>query len=119
MPLMTYKSCPGSCGLQVVPDLATAPGTVSPDGLTWTYHLKPNVKFEDGTTVTSPDVKYAVERTFDRTLFPLGPSYYPLLLAGNAKTYPDPYKHRQRNEFDLPAVQTPYSPTIRFYPVNP
>ncbi len=23
MPLMTYKSCPGSCGLQVVPDLAT------------------------------------------------------------------------------------------------
>ena len=26
MPLMTYKSCPGACGLQVVPDLATAPG---------------------------------------------------------------------------------------------
>jgi hypothetical protein len=23
MPLMTYKSCPGKCGLQVVPDLAT------------------------------------------------------------------------------------------------
>ncbi len=28
MPLMTYKSCPGTCGLQVVPDLATAPGVV-------------------------------------------------------------------------------------------
>ena len=27
MPLMTYKSCPGSCGLQVVPDLATDMGT--------------------------------------------------------------------------------------------
>ena len=74
MPLMTYKSCPGACGLQVVPDLATAPGVVSDHGLTWTYHIKPNVKFEDGTTVTSSDVKYAVERTFDRTLFPLGPS---------------------------------------------
>src|SRR5580692_13167837 len=27
--LMTYKSCPGSCGLQLVPRLATAPGVVS------------------------------------------------------------------------------------------
>ena len=38
----------------------------SSDGLTWTYHIKPNVKFEDGTPVTSADVKYAVERTFDQ-----------------------------------------------------
>ena len=30
MPLMTYKSCPGSCGLAVVPDLATAPTAASP-----------------------------------------------------------------------------------------
>ena len=53
MPLMTYKSCPGQCGLQVVPDLATGPGVVSDNGLTWTYHIQPDVKFEDGTTVTS------------------------------------------------------------------
>src|SRR6202034_2162882 len=62
MPLMTYKSCPGKCGLQVVPDLATGPGVVSDNGLTWTYHIQPDVKFEDGTTVTAADVKYAVER---------------------------------------------------------
>ena len=49
MPLMTYKSCPGQCGLQVVPDLATGPGVVSDNGLTWTYHIQPDVKFEDGT----------------------------------------------------------------------
>src|SRR5215471_4546371 len=61
MPLMTYKSAPGKAGLTVVPDLATSPGVVSDNGLTWTYHLKPNVKFEDGSTVTSADVKYAVE----------------------------------------------------------
>jgi len=119
MPLMTYKSCPGPCGLQVVPDLATAPGAVSDNGLTWTYHIKPNVKFEDGTTVTSADVKYAVERTFDRGLFPLGPSYYPLLLAGNAKTYPGPYKDRQKNEFGLTAVQTPNPTTIVFHLAHP
>src|SRR5215470_991415 len=119
MPLMTYKSCPGKCGLQVVPDLATAPGTVSGNGLTWTYHIKPNVKFEDGTTVTSADVKYAVERTFDRALFPLGPSYYPLLLAGNAKTYPGPYKDRKKNEFGLTAVQTPNPTTVVFHLAKP
>ncbi len=117
MPLMTYKSCPGSCGLQVVPDLATAPGTVSPDGLTWTYHIKPNVKYEDGTTVTSADVKYAVERTFDRTLFPLGPSYFTLLLGGNAAKYPGPYKDKSKT--GLTAVDTPNATTIVFHLAKP
>ncbi len=77
MPLMTYKSCPGKCGLQVVPDLATGPGVVSDNGLTWTYHIQPDVKFEDGTTVTSADVKYAVERTFDRSRVPARPVLFP------------------------------------------
>src|ERR1051326_770659 len=104
MPLMTYKSAPGPAGLQVVPDLATAPGTVSDGGLTWTYHIKPNVKYEDGTLVTSADVKYAVERTFDRTLFPLGPSYFPLLLGGNAAKYPGPYKDKSHT--GLTAIDT-------------
>src|SRR5262249_37496756 len=45
-PLMTYKACPGKCGLGLVPALATSPGIVSDNGLTWTYHIKPNVKFE-------------------------------------------------------------------------
>ena len=119
MPLMTYKSCPGTCGLQVVPDLATAPGIVSDNGLTWTYHIKPNVKFEDGTTVISSDVKYAVERTFDRTLFPLGPSYYTLLLGGNAATYPGPYKDPAKNKFGLTAIDTPNATTIVFHLAKP
>ncbi len=119
MPLMTYASCPGACGLKVVPDLATAPGAVSDGGLTWTYHIKPNVKFEDGTTVTSQDVKYAVERTFDRAVFPLGPSYYPLLLGGNAKTYPGPYKDRSKNIMGLTAVSTPNATTVVFHLAHP
>jgi peptide/nickel transport system substrate-binding protein len=119
MPLMTYKSCPGQCGLQVVPDLATGPGVVSDNGLTWTYHIQPDVKFEDGTTVTSQDVKYAVERTFDRGLFPLGPAYFTFLLGGNAATYPGPYKDRAKNEFGLTAVTTPNPTTIVFHLAKP
>jgi peptide/nickel transport system substrate-binding protein len=119
MPLMTYKSAPGSAGLQVVPDLATAPGAVSDGGLTWTYHIQPDVKFEDGTTVTSQDVKYAVERTFDRGLYPLGPAYFPSLLGGNAASYPGPYKDRSKNLMGLTAVDTPNATTIVFHLAKP
>jgi peptide/nickel transport system substrate-binding protein len=111
-PLMTYKSCPGACGEQLVPALATAPGTVSDGGLTWTYHIKPNVKFENGVTVTTADIKYAVERTFDKTVLPNGPTYYQVLLAGNASTYPGPYKDKTGT---LTAVDTPNATTIVFH----
>ena len=119
MPLMTYKSCPGQCGLQVVPDLATGPGQVSDNGLTWTYHIQPNVKFEDGTTVTSKDVKYAVERTFDRGLFPLGPAYFPGLLGGNAAKYPGPFKDKAKDKMGLTAIDTPNATTIVFHLAKP
>ena len=87
MPLMTYKSCPGKCGLQLVPDLATGPGAVSDGGLTWTYHIQPDVKFQNGDTVTSTDVKYGVERTFAKSLLPLGPDLLPGA-AGAAEAAP-------------------------------
>ena len=41
-------------------------GKPSDDGKTWTYTLRKGVKFEDGTPVTSKDVKYAVERSLDK-----------------------------------------------------
>ena len=74
---MTFKNCPGACGKTLVPALATAPGVASDNGLTWTYHIKSGVKFQDGTPVTSQDVKYAVERTFDRGVLANGPNYFP------------------------------------------
>ena len=113
-PLTTYKSCTGACGQQVVPALATALGTGTNGNKTWTYHLKPGVKFEDGTPVTSQDVKYAVERTFDRTVLPSGPSYFASLLAGNAAKYPGPFKNRSQNLMGLTSVQTPDPTTIVF-----
>jgi peptide/nickel transport system substrate-binding protein len=119
MPLMTYKSCPGPCGGQVVPMLATAPGVISDNGLTWTYHIKPNVHFEDGTLVTSQDVKYAVERTYDRGKFPLGPGYWPALLAPQKPAYPGPYKDRSKNLMGLKAVETPNPTTVVFHLAKP
>jgi peptide/nickel transport system substrate-binding protein len=117
MQLMTYKSCPGACGTQLVPDLATAPGTVSDNGLVWTYHIKPNVKFENGQTVTSEDIKYGVERTYAKSVLPNGPTYYQVLLQD--PTYPGPYVDRAKNVMGLTSVTTPNSTTIQFHLQHP
>ncbi len=117
MALTTYKSCPGLCGDTLVPQLATSLGIVGDHGLTWTYHIQPNIKFEDGTTVTSQDVKYAVERTYARSVLPNGPSYYQVILKD--PTYPGPYVDRAKNEFGLTSVTTPNPTTIVFHLQHP
>jgi len=55
--LMDYR--PGTT--QLMPDLAQG-YTISDDGLTYTFTLRPNLKFHNGRAVTSADVKYSIER---------------------------------------------------------
>ncbi len=46
----------------IVPDLATS-WEISPDAKTFTFHLRPGVKFQtSGNTMTSADVKWSLER---------------------------------------------------------
>lgn len=47
--------------LRVVPQLALS-YDVSSDNLTWTFHLRPNLKFGDGTALTANDVAYSINR---------------------------------------------------------
>ncbi len=78
--------------LKVQPQLASS-YSVASDGLTWTFHLRPNLKFSDGTNLTSADVAYSI----DRALQPaekstVSPIYLALvkdsdkLVAGKIKT---------------------------------
>jgi peptide/nickel transport system substrate-binding protein len=113
MQLMTYRSCPGACGLQLVPDLATGPGVVSDHGLVWTYHIRPDVRFENGQTVTSADVKYGIERTYAKSVLPNGPDYYQVLLQDSS--YSGPYASR----VPLASITTPNATTIQFHLVAP
>jgi hypothetical protein len=41
--LMSYDGSDGPTGTQPQPDLASGPPEVSVDGLTWTFHLRPDV----------------------------------------------------------------------------
>jgi len=59
----------------LVPDLATDLGKVSSDGLTWTFTLKPGLKYEDGSTIKAADVGYAIKRSFSQAELPGGPTY--------------------------------------------
>lgn len=78
--------------LQVQPQLA-ASWSQSPDGTTWTFHLKPNLKFSDGTPLTSADIAYSIDRALQpATQSTVAPIYLGLikdsdtLLAGRITT---------------------------------
>ncbi|MEE2569888.1 ABC transporter substrate-binding protein [Pseudarthrobacter sp. J64] len=98
----------------VVPDLATDTGKVSEDGLTWTFTLKEGVKFEDGTAITSADIKYGVERTFAQDVYTQAPQE--LNSALDATGYKGPYKDPASV---LQAVETPDERTIIFHLKKP
>ncbi|WP_037913600.1 ABC transporter substrate-binding protein [Actinacidiphila yeochonensis] len=116
-PLLTFKPAAGSDGLTVVPDLATGLGKPSADAKTWTYTLRSGVKFQDGTPVTSKDVKYAVERSnFAPEALSNGPTYFKAYLADDAK-YPGPYKDKDPN--GLASIETPNDSTIVFHLSKP
>lgn len=51
---------------------------VSEDGLTWTFKLKPNLTWSDGTPLTADDVVYSFRRLMD----PATASQYPYLFYG-------------------------------------
>jgi peptide/nickel transport system substrate-binding protein len=63
-PLLTYKHAKGEEGTKVVPGLAEAMPAISPDGLTYTLKLRPNMKYSDGTPIKASDFTYAIKRLF-------------------------------------------------------
>ncbi|MEU6401349.1 ABC transporter substrate-binding protein [Streptomyces sp. NPDC046985] len=107
--LTTRHRANGAAGAKVVPDLATDTGRPNKDATVWTYTLKKGLKFEDGTPITSADVKYGVERSFAPELSG-GAPYLRDWLTG-AADYQGPYKDKK----GLSAIETPDSRTLVFH----
>ncbi|MGH3882335.1 MAG: ABC transporter substrate-binding protein, partial [Pseudonocardiaceae bacterium] len=110
--LLMFKPAPGQQGATLVPDLAESLGRSSDDAKTWTYTLRQGVKFEDGTPVTSKNVKYAVERSLDKATFPNGPTYFNDVL--DRQGYTSPYSDPDPDKLGLKAIETPDDRTIIF-----
>src|SRR5712691_7447435 len=91
-------------GNTLMPDLATALPTSSPDGLTWTFHIKPNIHYApplQSVTVTAQDFIRALWRESQTPTAATYPFYYSNIQgfsdasSGKAKTIsglsaPDP-----------------------------
>jgi peptide/nickel transport system substrate-binding protein len=115
--LVMFAPKPGGDGLKLVPDLAESLGQASSDAKTWTYKLRSGVKFEDGTPITSKDVKYAVERSLDKDTFVNGPTYFNDFL--DLQGYTSPYKDTSPDKLGLKAIDTPDDQTIVFHLAKP
>ncbi|MFF6995937.1 ABC transporter substrate-binding protein [Streptomyces sp. NPDC008313] len=105
--LTTFKAEPGRKGSEIVPDLATDLGRPSDGGRTWTFTLKPGLKYEDGTPIRARDIKYNVERSFAPDLAG-GPDYAQRYLA-DAEGYTGPLEGKH-----LKSIRTPDDRTIVF-----
>ncbi|MFJ4095584.1 ABC transporter substrate-binding protein [Kitasatospora sp. NPDC089913] len=106
--LTTRNRADGPAGAKVVPDLATDTGTPSEGATVWTYRLKDGLKFEDGSPITTADIKYGIERSFAPELSGGAPFLRDWLIG--AADYQGPYKDGRT----LDAIETPDERTIVF-----
>lgn len=107
--LTTRNREDGAAGAQVVPDLATDLGTPSKNATVWTYTLKDGLKYEDGTAITSADIKYGIERSFAAELSGGAPYLRDWLIGG--ADYQGPYKDKK----GLASIEVPDAKTIVFH----
>ena len=66
MLLVNFPDKNGQAGSVLYPEAATSFPTVSKNGLTYTFHLRPGLKFSDGSAVTAA----AYQRAWERNLSP-------------------------------------------------
>jgi peptide/nickel transport system substrate-binding protein len=112
--LVVFKSAPGAAGAKLVPDLAQTLGVPTDGAKTWTYKLRDGLKFEDGSPITSKDIKYGVARQLDKGVnaLPNGPTYFNDFL----KDVPQGYSvYKDKNLDNLKSIETPDAKTIIFH----
>lgn len=96
----------------IVPDLAESLGEQSEDGLTWTYTLKDDIFFDDGTPITSAAMKFGISRSWDPQIG-IGSPYLRQVIDA-PEGYQGPYVSGE-----LPTIETPDDQTIVFHLKKP
>jgi peptide/nickel transport system substrate-binding protein len=61
--LVTYAHADGEAGAKLIPGAAESLPTVSADGKTYTFKLRPGLVYSNGTIVRASDFAHAIERT--------------------------------------------------------
>ncbi|MEU7132163.1 ABC transporter substrate-binding protein [Streptomyces sp. NPDC046261] len=102
--------------VKIVGDLATDAGTSSDGGKTWKFTLKDGLKFEDGSPITSKDVRWGIERLYAPFLTD-GPLYIPQWLSGDGNDFRKALPEGPYDGKHLPAsvLDTPDDKTVIFH----
>lgn len=108
--LMAYKYDAKNNKTELVPDLAKD-FSASADAKEWTFHLKDNLKYEDGSPILAKDIKLTAERSFSADLKE-GAPYAVNFLA--CPTYKGPYVAGNNGGKGCEAITTPDDKTIVF-----
>jgi ABC-type transport system substrate-binding protein len=82
--LMTYPDKPPPAAFQLIPEVAAAPPTVSRDGKTYTFTLRRNFRFSDGTPVDARAFARAINRTLAPGVRSLGTRYMEDIIGARA-----------------------------------
>ena len=62
--LVTFDHAGGTAGASVVPDLAVSVPAPTDSGRTYTFRLRPNLRYSNGQVVRAADFRRAIERVF-------------------------------------------------------
>jgi peptide/nickel transport system substrate-binding protein len=82
--LVAFKRAAGTEGTKKVPDLAESIPTPTDGGKTYTFTLRPGIKFSNGQTLTGQDVKATFERLFKIGNSPNAGTWYNVIEGGDA-----------------------------------
>jgi peptide/nickel transport system substrate-binding protein len=82
--LMTYPDKPPPAAFQLVPEVAATPPTVSRDGKTYTFTLRRDFRFSDGTPVDARAFARAINRTLSPGVRSLGTRYMEDIVGARA-----------------------------------
>ena len=72
--LVAFNQASGLAGTRLVPDLAVSLPTPTNAGKTYTFRLRPNIRYSDGRSLKASDVRNAFERDFEIGRLPV--QYY-------------------------------------------
>lgn len=75
--LLAFNPEPGDNATDLIPDMAAELPEPNDDFTEWTVKIQEGLKYEDGTEITSEDIKYGIARAnFNGGTFNLGPQYF-------------------------------------------
>ena len=90
--LTQYAKDPKTGEMVLVPDLATDLGSHNDDFTEWTFTIRDDAKWEDGSPVTADEIAWGIQRSMDSDTFPAGPgTEYSQTYFSGAGEYKGPY----------------------------